>query len=83
MAKTRSTCHYIAREKVASVDKETGKEYFKPIALIDAATKQQARAHLSHKTHSVEYATQKDLFEAAKAGLEPEKAGEEESESGE
>lgn len=65
MAKTKTTRHYIVR------DKETNK----PLALIDATSVAQARSHMSQKMHVVAYAEQKDMMEAVKAGIESEKAG--------
>lgn len=69
MTKEKSTRLYIA------TDKGTGK----PVALIEATSKAQSRAHLSQKLHNVEYASQSDIIAATKAGIEVEKAGEEEA----
>lgn len=52
------------------IDKKTAQ----PIALIEAQNEPRARAHHSDKTVEVRYADQKTLFDAAKAGIEVEKA---------
>ena len=52
-------------------DKLTGK----PLALIDAVTEPAARKHHSDKTVNVCYADQKQIFDAAKDGIEIETAG--------
>lgn len=65
MTKTVSTRHYIVRSK------ETGD----PIALIDAVSVASARSHFVSRTYTVAYAEQKDVMEAMKAGIEPQKAG--------
>lgn len=53
------------------IDKETQK----PIGLIEAISEAKARAHHSNKTVEVRYAEQKDVFDAAKEGVEIETAG--------
>lgn len=52
------------------IDKETQS----PIGLIDAVSEAKARSHHSDKTVEVRYAEQADMFLAAKAGVEIEKA---------
>lgn len=47
-------------------DNATGK----PIALIDTTSEAKARAHHADKTFTVKYAEQKDIFAAAKEGIE-------------
>jgi hypothetical protein len=71
MAKTNSTRHYIVRSK------DTGD----PIALIDAPSVAAARSHFVSRTYTVAYAEQKDVMQAVKAGIEPEKAGDASDES--
>lgn len=46
----------------------------KPLALIDTVTEPAARKHHSNKTVEVRLASQKDMFDAAKAGIEIEVA---------
>lgn len=65
MAKIPSTRHYIVRDKSTKA----------PVALIEATSVAQARAHFAHSRHTVEYAEQTALMQAVKAGIEPEKAG--------
>jgi len=66
MAKIPSTRHYIVRDKITKM----------PVALIEATSVAQARSHFAHSRHTVEYAEQFSLMAAVKAGIEPEKAGE-------
>lgn len=47
----------------------------KPLALIETVTEPAARKHHSNKTVAVRLATQKDMFEAARAGVEIDVAG--------
>jgi hypothetical protein len=58
--KARATRVYIVVDRVSE----------KPLALIDTITEPAARKHYSNKTVSVKLATQKLMFEAAKAGIE-------------
>jgi hypothetical protein len=53
------------------IDKATQK----PIGLIDATSEAKARAHHSDKTVEVRYAEQKDVFAAAREGVEIETTG--------
>jgi hypothetical protein len=59
----------------------TGKDSGKHCALVEAANVHQARSHASRKYFEVRHASQRDCIEAAKAGLEPEKASNGEAES--
>jgi len=68
MAKIPSTRHYIVRDKITNT----------PVALIEAVSVAQARSHFAHSRHTVEYAEQLGLMAAVKAGIESEKAGEDE-----
>ena len=63
--KPRSSRIYIAYDKTGT-----------PIALVDATSVAQARAHLAINQWRIEYADQAALLAAYKAGLEPMKAGE-------
>lgn len=63
-AKPRATRMYIVREKA------TGK----PVALINAQTVAQVRNHQAALSWDIGHASQSDVFEAAKAGLEPTEA---------
>jgi tRNA(Ser,Leu) C12 N-acetylase TAN1 len=63
-SKPRATRVYIV------IDRETTK----PLALIDTVTEPAARKHHSNKTVEVRLASQKDMFDAAKAGVEIETA---------
>lgn len=67
MSKIPATRLYIVRDNIDN----------KPVALIDATSVAQARSHFSRRAHSVGYAEQADMVDAIKAGIEPEKAGEE------
>lgn len=62
--KTRATRVYIVTDRATD----------KPIALIEAITEPAARKHHSGKTVDVKLATQKAMFDAAKAGIEIETA---------
>jgi hypothetical protein len=61
-----------AKRVYVVIDRENGK----PIALIETTSEAKARAHHSDKTVEVRYAEQKDMFEAAKEGVEIETPGE-------
>ncbi len=60
----------VATRVYVVIDKKTEQ----PIALIEATNEPRARAHHSDKTVEVRYAEQADVFAAAKAGVEIEKA---------
>jgi hypothetical protein len=62
--KTRATRVYIVTDRATD----------KPLALIEAVTEPAARKHHSNKTVGVQLATQKMMFDAAKAGIEIEAA---------
>ena len=62
--KPRSSRLYVAYDKTGA-----------PIALVDATSVAQARAHLAINQWRIEYADQAALLAAYKAGLEPMKAG--------
>lgn len=47
------------------------------VALVEAKTKTAALQHVANRSHKVEIASQSQMFAAAKAGIEIEKAGEE------
>ena len=64
-SKPRSSRIYVAYDKTGT-----------PIALVDATSVAQARAHLAINQWRIEYADQAALLAAYKAGLEPMKAGE-------
>ena len=64
-SKPRSSRIYVAYDKTGT-----------PIALLDATSFAQARAHLAINQWRIEYADQAALLAAYKAGLEPMKAGE-------
>ena len=63
--KPRSSRIYVAYDKTGT-----------PIALVDATSVAQARAHLAINQWHIEYADQAALLAAYKAGIEPMKAGE-------
>ena len=62
--KPRATRVYIVTDRATE----------KPLALIEAITEPAARKHHSNKTVGVQLATQKMMFDAAKAGIEIETA---------
>ena len=70
--KPRSSRLYVAYDKTGT-----------PIALVDATSVAQARAHLAINQWRIEYADQAALLAAYKAGIEPMKAGETQESSGE
>lgn len=71
--KSRATRVYIVVDRVSE----------KPLALIDTITESAARKHWSNKTVDVKLATQKLMFEAARAGIEIEVATQIEESEGE
>jgi hypothetical protein len=62
--KPRATRVYIVTDRTTD----------KPVALVEAVTEPAARKHHSSKTVDVKLATQKAMFDAAKAGIEIETA---------
>lgn len=45
------------------------------IALVDATSQAAARSHIARKSFGIELASQRDVIEATKAGVEVEEAG--------
>lgn len=62
--KPRATRVYIVTDRATD----------KPVALVEAVTEPAARKHHSNKTVNVALATQKAMFDAARAGIEIETA---------
>jgi len=68
---------YVVNERGVT-NPETGETAAdKPVALINAQNAAQAAKHFLHRKYAVTFAEQRDVFAAAKAGVEIETAAEE------
>lgn len=71
-AKTSAVRLYIINEHVAETNDAPAHE--NPVALVLAANPAQALKHFTSSKYAVRYAEQMDVFNAAQAGVKPEKA---------